>query len=89
MFTGTKQIRQWHWSQLADVEHSEDGMWTRIEVSNRRRTFGVMYDREIQEQIRFSIDLAVANTEGTRAELVERISREIESTFTTIDSGEH
>ena len=74
VFTGTKQIRQWLWSNLERVEHSPGGPWTSIEVSNRRRTFGVLYDDRHLEQIRFAVDLAVAAAQGTRDELVGRLS---------------
>ena len=32
IFTGTKQIRQWSWAQLVDIEHSDRGAWTSIQV---------------------------------------------------------
>jgi hypothetical protein len=77
VFTGTKQVRQWAWSALDAVEHSEHDPSTTITVSNRRRTFGVLYDDEHRAEIRFSIDLGVAAAKGTRDELVGRISGEL------------
>ena len=76
-FTGTKQVRQWAWSQLAGIEHATSGPWTSIEVANRRRSFGVRYDKEHQDEIRFSIELAVATAQGTREHLIHALLDEL------------
>ena len=78
VFTGTKQIRQWIWADLAGVEHADDGPWTTIEVSSRSRTFGVMYDDDHRQEIRFAIELAVADTHGTRDRLIEHLARALQ-----------
>ena len=79
VFTGVKQIRQWSWPSSIGISHAERGPWTTIDVSNRRRQFGVLYDDENREQIRFSIDLAVANATGARDELVRHIESELDT----------
>ena len=76
-FTGAKQIRQWSWSSLIGITHAANGPWTTIDVSSRRRQFGLLYDNENREQIRFSIDLAVATARGTRDEVIDRIAGEL------------
>jgi hypothetical protein len=80
VFTGTKQIRQWSWAQLVDIEHSDRGAWTSIQVSDRPRTFGVLYDKDHQDEIRFNIELAVAIAQGKRTALVRLLSDELRAT---------
>jgi len=80
VFTGTKQIRQWSWAQLVDIEHSDRGPWTSIQVSDRPRTFGVLYDKDHQDEIRFNIELAVASAQGKRNALIHLLSDEIRAT---------
>jgi hypothetical protein len=77
MFTGAKQIRQWAWSYLVGVEHGDNAPWTWIDVSNRRKSFGVLYDYEHQEEMQFSIELAAARVQGTRQALVDRLADEL------------
>ncbi|MGO9875356.1 MAG: hypothetical protein ACLPVY_16325 [Acidimicrobiia bacterium] len=80
VFTGTKQIRQWSWSQLVDIEHADRGPWTSIRVSDRPRTFGVLYDKDHQDEIRFNIELAVAIVQGKRNALIDLLSDELRAT---------
>jgi hypothetical protein len=80
LFTGTKQIRQWGWAQLVDIEHSEAQPWSSIQVSDRSRTFGVLYDKDNQDEIRFSIELAVAIVQGKRNALIHLLSDELRAT---------
>ena len=74
---GARQVRRWGWDQLASVEHADAGPWTSIGVSNRQREFGVLYDDAHRDEIRFSIDLAIANAHGTRADLVRQLADEL------------
>ena len=74
VFTGTKQIRQWVWTDLTSVEHAGEGAWTTMGVSSRSRTFGIMYDGDHRHEIRFAIELAIADTHGTRDELTEHLA---------------
>jgi hypothetical protein len=80
VFTGTKQVRQWLWSQLGTIEHAENGPWTSITVNNRNRNFGIRYNREFQDEIRFIIELAVATAQGTRGFLVHTLKDELNVT---------
>ena len=82
VFTGTKQIRQWAWPDLVRLEHAKLGPWTSISVSSRTRQFGVLYDDDHRDEIRFSIDLAIATAHGTREALIQRISAELSGTKT-------
>ena len=77
VFTGTKQIRQWSWTQLVDIDHADRGPWTSIRVSDRVRTFGVLYDTDHQDEIRFNIELAVAVAQGKRDALIHLLSDEL------------
>jgi hypothetical protein len=80
LFTGTKQIRQWGWAQLVDIEHADNSPWTTIRVSDRQRTFGVLYDKNNQDEIRFNIELAVAIAQGKRDALVDVLTDQLRVT---------
>jgi hypothetical protein len=80
VFTGSKQIRQWAWPHIIGITHAPKGAWTVLDVSSRRRQFGVLYDDENRDQIRFSIDLAAAGARGGRDDLIRRLSDEIANT---------
>jgi hypothetical protein len=77
VFTGTKQIRQWVWTNLVDIEHAESGPWSSIRVSDRQRTFGVLYDDDDRVEVRFGIELAVALVQGRRDAFVRHLSDEL------------
>jgi hypothetical protein len=77
LFTGTKQIRQWVWANLVDIEHADSGPWTSIRVSDRQRTFGVLYDDDDRVEARFGIELAVAIVQGKRDAFIRHLSDEL------------
>jgi hypothetical protein len=82
VFTGTKQVRQWQWSQLNGIEHADAGPWTSIAVTSRQKTFGIRYNKEHQDEIRFIIELAVATAQGTRDFLIHTLKDELLATRT-------
>jgi hypothetical protein len=77
VFIGAKQTREWAWSKLLGVIHSDDAPWTSIAVSNRQKTSGVLYDKQNEEQVRFALDLAIARAEGTAASLIAQLESEL------------
>jgi len=79
VFLGQQQTREWDWSKLLGIEHADNLPWTSIAVSNRQKTSGVLYDVANEEQIRFTLDLAVATAEGTRPQFVAELTQELES----------
>jgi hypothetical protein len=88
VFTGTKQVRQWLWSQLGSIEHADAGPWTSITVTNRNKTFGIRYNKEHQDEIRFIIELAVATAQGTRDFLIHTLKDELSVTRTQLLASE-
>ena len=78
LFTGTKQIRQWGWAQLVDIEHADNGSWTSIFVSDRSRAFGVLYDEGAQNEIRFNVGSRVAVAQGKRDELIHVLTEQLQ-----------
>jgi hypothetical protein len=79
VFTGTKQIRQWIWANLVDIEHAESGPWTSMRVSDRPRTFGVLYDERDRVDIRFGIELAVAIVQDKREPFIRHFANQLEN----------
>ena len=78
LFTGTKQIRQWVWANLVEIEHAARGPWTLMRVSDRQRTFGVLYDEDDRIDVRFGIELAVAIAQGNREAFIHHLNDELE-----------
>lgn len=77
VFVGPKQTREWAWSKLLGITHSQDPPWSAISVSNRQKTSGVLYDAAHADQIRFTLDLAIAIVQNDRATLVAHLTEEL------------
>ena len=88
VFTGTKQIRQWVWANLVDIEHADSGPWTSMRVSDRQRTLGVLYDEDDRVEVRFGIELAVAIAQGKRDAFVRHLSDELDNARLRRPQGE-
>lgn len=69
VFTGPKQTREWDYSKLVGIQHDPKEPWTALQVSNRQKVSGVLYDDDSADDVRFRLELAVAAYNGTRAEL--------------------
>jgi hypothetical protein len=80
LFTGTRQIRQWVWSELVGIEHADNSPSTAITVAGRQRVFGLVYDDPNRLEIRFNIELAIAGVQGTRGAFIERLAEAVEAT---------
>ena len=99
VFQGTKASREWAYAKLLGFQHADDpgGPWTALQVSNRQKVSGFMYDDEHADVIRFRLALAVARfnddvtplVEGLEAQLAEhRNHRPLELTAAGETSGE-
>jgi hypothetical protein len=77
VFLGQKQTREWAWAKLIGITHAGDASWSAIAVSNRTKVSGVGYDTANAQQVRFTLDLAVARANGTVDDMVRELSGEL------------
>jgi hypothetical protein len=61
VFQGGRQSREWLFAKLLGYQHATDAPWTALQVSNRGKVSGVLYDREHAEQFHFRLALALAH----------------------------
>jgi len=78
VFVGGKQTREWLWSKLLGVQHSEDAPWSALAVSNRQKTSGILYDNASADHLRFTLDLAIARASGTDDDFASSIDAALE-----------
>ena len=66
LFRGPKQSREWQFAKLTGVQHSPDGSWTALPVTNREKTSGIGYGAEIADDVRLRLQLAIADYQDSR-----------------------
>ncbi len=76
VFQGAKVAREWQFSKLLGVSHDPNEPWTALQVSNRQKVSGFLYDEEHAEAIRFRLTLALARYNDTVPELVADLQRQ-------------
>ena len=60
IFQGMKQAREWAFAKLLGMQHDPKLPWTALQVSNRQKVSGFLYDNEHAADIRFRLTLALA-----------------------------
>ncbi|MFG3198514.1 Ig-like domain-containing protein [Streptomyces sp. NPDC048208] len=78
LFTGATKRREWDYSRWLGHEHHQETS-TLIMVSNRQKTSGIAYALQDARRIRVAIDVALADHEGSRDEVVRRARRALEN----------
>ena len=61
VFQGAKQAREWAYAKLLGYQHDPSEPWTAIQVSNRQKVSGVLYDRAHADEFQFRLALALAH----------------------------
>jgi hypothetical protein len=77
VFQGAKQSREWAFTKLIGYQHATGSPWTAIQVSNRQKTSGILYDQQCSDDFRWRLDLAVADANGTRNDLASRVQSQL------------
>jgi hypothetical protein len=76
LFRGDKYAREWLFSKLRGVSHSDDGHWTALAVSNRQKIPGILYGAEHAQDVRFRLMLALATFKNTRDEMLRDLTEQ-------------
>ena len=77
VFQGTRQVREWAFSRLIGYQNDPKIPMTNLEVSNRQKVSGFLYDHEHAESVHFRLALAVAHHTGSVDDLVASLEREL------------
>lgn len=77
VFQGTKQAREWAFSRLIGYQNDPKIPMTNLEVSNRQKVSGFLYDQDHAESIHFRLALAVAHYQETVQDLVASLEHEL------------
>jgi hypothetical protein len=77
VFAGGKESREWLYPKVIGFQHYSDMPWTVIQVSNRQKVSGIGYNRETEDQVRFRLELALANYSGSHDEFVASIDARV------------
>lgn len=77
VFQGLKQAREWPYSKLLGYQHDPKVPMTSLQVSNRQKVSGFLYDGEHAESIHFRLALAISHYQGTVADLVSSLEAQV------------
>jgi hypothetical protein len=77
VFQGTKQVREWAFARLIGYQNDPKIPMTNLEVSNRQKVSGFLYDHDHAESIHFRLALAVAHYQETVKDLVASLEHEL------------
>ena len=76
VFEGRLRTREWSFARLVDARHHDRPPSTSMEVDNRKRVSGIVYDAVRASDVRFLLDLALAHHAGRVAEFRAGLERE-------------
>mgnify|MGYP001618610102 CR=1 FL=1 len=70
VFQGAKQTREWLFSKLLGYQHDPVAPITYLQVSNRQKTSGFLYDDATAPAIRLRLEVALAWADGDAIEVM-------------------
>jgi len=82
-FQGSKQAREWSFIKLLGMEHDPRLPLTSIQVSNRQKVSGFLYDAAHAADVHFRLALALALFNGTTDDLAANVQRQLSEHETT------
>jgi hypothetical protein len=83
VFQGAKQTREWAFTKLLGYQHFDVPPWTAIQVSNRQKTSGILYDNATAENFQFRLALALAHSRGDVPAFVAGLEDQVRQHATT------
>jgi len=64
VFQGGRRSREWGFAKLLGYHHDAQQPVTLFQVSNREKVSGLLYDRQLAEEVQFRLALALAHGRG-------------------------
>ena len=77
VFQGAKQAREWAFAKMLGYEHDSHEPYTVVQVSNRQKVSGFLYDDANTALIRFRLGLATAMFNGSTAAFAADLERQV------------
>ena len=77
VFRGEMATREWAWSKLISLDHSDTQPLTRLPVSNRQKTSGILYDKPNTPLIRYRLAQGLAHYQGAVDALTTDLRNEL------------
>jgi hypothetical protein len=77
VFQGSRRSREWDFAHLLGYHHDPEQPYTIFQVSNREKVSGVLYDRQLTEEVHFRLALALAHFRGEVHQLVEHLQKQL------------
>jgi hypothetical protein len=79
LFAGSLQTREWDFAQLIACQHDPEQPVTYLQVSNRQKVGGISYSNRALDEVRFRVDLALADFNDSRDKLINRLEGQLAS----------
>jgi len=76
VFQGSRRSREWDYAKLLGYQHDPAQPLTLFQVSNREKVSGLMYDRQLAEEVHFRLALALAHGRGEVDQLVRHLEQQ-------------
>jgi hypothetical protein len=77
VFAGTTASREWLYAKVIGFHHDDHLPWTAIQVSNRQKVSGFRYPAEQATDVRFRLELALANFSGSHQQFAASIDAQV------------
>jgi Protein of unknown function (DUF2510) len=84
VFQGGKYTREWLFSKLIGITHDASQPCTAIQVSNREKTSGIVYQGRSPDLVRLHLAVAVAIFNGEGAEVVQELRDKLNDLDTAV-----
>jgi hypothetical protein len=79
VFEGTTQTREWAFGKLVAVQHYANRPWSAIQVSNRQKVSGIIYDPSTAGPLRTAFDVALGVFHGEAEHFIEDLAERLAS----------
>jgi hypothetical protein len=77
VFQGDRRSREWDYGKLLGYHHDPHQPVTLFQVSNREQVSGILYDRQLAEDVQFRLALALAHHGGAVDQLVGHLESQL------------
>src|SRR5207247_10303163 len=77
VFQGSRRSREWDFTKLLGYHHDAQQPVTLFQVSNREKVSGLLYDRQLAEEVQFRLALALAHSRGELDQFVRHLEDQL------------
>lgn len=77
VFQGERRSREWDFTHLLGYHHDAQQPLTLFQVSNREKVSGLLYDRQLAEEVQFRLSLALAHARGEVDQFLQHLEQQL------------